>query len=121
MSRQGQTYRQIFPLSALAQNGREPKWVRFLLCNNGNILSVWQGEVKRTKSKGQRRAAFRLLDFKEPTRVLQMRVKRNKNVSPKEGWGQASAPAAAICLSWERSSRVGATEAGMTSSALRDS
>eukprot|EP00752_Nemacystus_decipiens_P009998 g8914.t1 len=54
------------------------------------LYGTLKGEVKRTKSKGQRRAAFRLLDFKEPTRVLQMRVKRNKNISPKEGWGQVT-------------------------------
>eukprot|EP00903_Cladosiphon_okamuranus_P014182 g13179.t1 len=54
------------------------------------LYATLKGEVRRTKSKGQRRAAFRLLDFKEPTRVLQMRVKRNKNVSPKEGWGQVT-------------------------------
>ncbi|CAM9316019.1 unnamed protein product [Scytosiphon promiscuus] len=49
-----------------------------------------KGELKQSKTKGTRRAAFRLVDFKEPTRVLQMRVDRKKHISPKEGWGQAS-------------------------------
>lgn len=54
------------------------------------LYASLKGEIKRTKSKGKRRAAFRLLDFKEPTRVLQMRVKRHKNISPQEGWGQVT-------------------------------
>ncbi|CAM9410526.1 unnamed protein product [Laminaria digitata] len=47
-------------------------------------------EIKNAKSKGLRRVAFRLSDFKEPTQVLQMRVDRKKHVSPKEGWGQVT-------------------------------
>lgn len=50
-----------------------------------------QAEIKNAKNKGLRRVAFRLSDFKEPTQVLQMRVDRKKHISPKEGWGQASA------------------------------
>lgn len=65
------------------------------------FLCVCQGEIKSSKSKGARRAAFRLVDFKEPTRVLQMRVDRKKHISPKEGWGQASlwGWAIAVCVS----------------------
>ncbi|CAM9488627.1 unnamed protein product [Hapterophycus canaliculatus] len=55
------------------------------------MYSSLKVELKQAKSKGKRRPAFRLVDFKEPTRVLQMRVDRKKHVSPKEGWGQASA------------------------------
>lgn len=128
--RPGSTYRQKFRISSLRSG---PEWVAkpHFECTEYNIIrillyvtetssSCGKGEVKRAKSKGQRRAAFRLLDFKEPTRVLQMRVKRNKNISPKEGWGQASTPPP---LLFELESRfwVGATEAGMTSSAVRDS
>lgn len=49
-----------------------------------------QGEIRQTKKKGGRRAAFRLVDFKEPTQVMQMREHRKKHISEKEGWGQAS-------------------------------
>lgn len=51
-----------------------------------------QGEMKQNKKKGGRRGALRLLDFKEPTQVLQMREHRKKHISDKEGWGQASLP-----------------------------
>lgn len=51
-----------------------------------------QGELKQNKKKGGRRGALRLLDFKEPTQVLQMREHRKKHISEKEGWGQASLP-----------------------------
>ncbi|CAM9758286.1 unnamed protein product [Pylaiella littoralis] len=49
-----------------------------------------KSEIKKTKSKGGRRPAFRLVAFGEPTRVLQMRVDRKPHISPKEGWGQVT-------------------------------
>ncbi|CAM9098286.1 unnamed protein product [Ectocarpus sp. 6 AP-2014] len=54
------------------------------------LYASLKGEIKSSKGRGAQRAAFRLVDFKEPTRVLQMRVNRKKHISPKEGWGQAS-------------------------------
>ncbi|CAM9271596.1 unnamed protein product [Ectocarpus fasciculatus] len=61
------------------------------------LYASLKGEIKSSKSRGANRAAFRLVDFKEPTRVLQMRVDRKKHISPKEGWGQASFWAAVTC------------------------
>ncbi|CBJ29484.1 conserved unknown protein [Ectocarpus siliculosus] len=54
------------------------------------LYASLKGEIKSSKSRGAQRAAFRLVDFKEPTTVLQMRVDRKKHISPKEGWGQVT-------------------------------
>lgn len=56
--------------------------MRVALC-----LSV-QGELKQAKKAGGNRLGFRVLGFKAPTHVLQMREHRKKDVSEREGWGQ---------------------------------
>ncbi|CAN0399922.1 unnamed protein product [Ascophyllum nodosum] len=54
------------------------------------LYATLKGELNQAKKGGGDRLAFRVLGFKTPTHVLQMREHRKKEISDKQGWGQVT-------------------------------
>ncbi|CAM9806943.1 unnamed protein product [Sphacelaria rigidula] len=54
------------------------------------LYDTLKSEIKASVKKGRSRSAFRLLEFREPAQVLQMRHHRPQRMNKTIGWGQVT-------------------------------